>query len=395
MRSIFWEAALFSPTFPGPCILIITCCLRIHPFQAVYPNMDFVTSADAFFGSVREEYVDYQQSGFFVKSSRESLYVYQIETPRRTYTGLIGCADADDYRANNIRRHEHTLSEKEQQQMHLLIKRKAQVKPVLLTHAPVGAMDDFLRQFVRRDAPFLDIPLAKEGVVHRFWEIKDGPDIDRIQQWFEGSVPHSYIADGHHRTSTLALMDERLTRKDYQGEFDKILCAFFPVDELEILDFNRLLDNLNGRSLTTFLVELSRYFEMRKLDGPTRPERAHELTMLLGEEWFGLRWRSRWLEAAGSPADTLDARLLNRHILCDVLGIDDIRTDPRVRYVGGPAGPEGLLREAQRYDSAVGFCLYPVDAQDFMRIADAGDTLPPKSTWFEPRMKNGMLVKEF
>ena len=357
--------------------------------------MDFVTSADAFFGNVREEYVDYRQSGFFVKSSRESLFVYQIVSERRTYTGLIGCADAEDYRADRIRRHEHTLSEKEQQQMHLLIKRNAQVKPVLLTHAPVPALTEFLHAFAAANTPFLDIPLEKEGVTHRFFELKDGPDIDRVQRWFATAIPHSYIADGHHRTSTLALMDERLTGKDYQGEFDKILSAFFPVDELEILDFNRLLDNLNGRSLTTFLVELSKYFEMRKLDGPARPARAHEITMLLDGEWFGLRWRTRWIAAGDGPAATLDTRLLNRHILCDVLGIEDVRTDPRVRYTGGPSGPEGLQRDAQRYDSAVGFCLYPVAAQAFMQIADAGDTLPPKSTWFEPRMKNGMLVKEF
>ena len=368
--------------------------MRIHPFQAVYPNLDFVTSADAFFGSVSEEYNDYRESGFFVKSSRESLFIYRIETARRTYTGFIGCADADDYRANNIRKHEHTLSEKEQQQMHLLIKRKAQVKPVLLTYAPVADLRAFTEAYIRSRTPFLDITLEKEATRHCIWEIDAGPDIDRVQQYFNRSIPHTYIADGHHRTSTLALMDERLTGKNYQGEYDKILGAFFPVDELEILDFNRLLDNLNGRSLTTFLVELSRYFEMRKLDGPTRPAHQHELTMLLGEEWFGLRWREAWLRS-DNPATLLDARLLNKHILCDVLGIEDVRTDPRVQYVGGPSGPDGLQAVAHQRNAVLGFCLYPVGAAAFMQIADAGDTLPPKSTWFEPRMKNGMLIKEF
>ena len=368
--------------------------MRIHPFQAVYPNLDFVTSADAFFGAVREEYVDYRESGFFVKSSRESLFIYRIETARRTYTGFVGCADAADYRANNIRKHEHTLSEKEQQQMHLLIKRKAQVKPVLLTYNPVAALRTFTDTYTAERAPFLDITLDREATRHRFWEVDAGPDIDQIQQHFDSAISHTYIADGHHRTSTLALMDERLTGKHYQGEYDKILCAFFPVDELEILDFNRLLDNLNGRSLTTFLVELSNYFEMRKLDGPARPARPHELTMYLGDEWFGLRWRARWT-SGDNPAGLLDARLLNKHILCDVLGIEDVRTDPRVQYVGGPSGPDGLVAAAHQRNAVLGFCLYPVGAEAFMRIADAGDTLPPKSTWFEPRMKNGMLIKEF
>ncbi|RMG80895.1 MAG: DUF1015 domain-containing protein [Bacteroidetes bacterium] len=369
--------------------------MNLKPFQAVFPNPEYITSADHFMSTVKTDYNEYVASGFFEKSSREGFYVYQIQHFDKKYTGLVACVDIRDYLDGKILKHEHTLATKEQEQIHLLLRRNAQVKPILLTHPPKKDIAGLLKSEIAGRTPTLEIFFEKENQIHRFWQVSEGGRIEEIQLLFRSQVPRSYIADGHHRSAATARMFERAKDPDLAGRFDVLLAAFFATSELEILDFNRVIEGLNLVSPTRFMAELSRLFEIEPLSAPEKPAQKHEITLFINKEWYKLRWRESVLREESDKPVLLDVSLLNEKVLRDILGIEDVRTDARVKYVEGTKGAEGLTDKAIKNEFRVGFWLYPVAMEDFLKIADLGKTLPPKSTWFEPRIKNGLVVKEF
>ena len=369
--------------------------MNLKPFQAIIPKMEYISSADHFFGTVKEEYSEYMESGFFEKSPKEGIYIYQITQQNRTYLGLIACVDIKDYTSGNIIIHEKTLAIKEQQQIHLLLKRGAQVKPILLAHPKIETLDTLLRAQIKAAKPLYEVAFDLNQEKHAFWEIKDGDLIQDIQRIFKKKVPVSYIADGHHRSSATALMRDRTKSKEDHKSYDQLLCAFFPTSELEILDFNRVIEGLNEVSPTMFMAKLSQLFDIEALDEPVKPSKKHEIILYINKEWYKLNWRASILEEYKEEPVLLDVMLLNEKVLKGILNIADVRMDLRVKYVEGPQGLEGIKGKTLKNEQRIGFCLYPVDMQDFIKIADAGNTLPPKSTWFEPRIKNGLIVKEF
>lgn len=369
--------------------------MNLRPFQAIYPRMSFITSADHFFSTVREEYNEYSESGFFEKTASEGLYVYQISTPKKNYLGLVCCIDIQDFLDGKIKKHENTLASKEQQQMHLMLKRGAQVKPVLLTYKKVQKVDKLLKKVIEKEQPIQKIHFEKTNQTHSFWRISDGKTIQKIQQLFLDNVPCTYIADGHHRTSTTALMHQRLQATAEDKSYDQLLCAVFPTTELEILDFNRVVEIVGDFSPALFMAQLSKLCDIEVLPRARKPLAKGELTLFLDRTWFSLKWRNTVLEKAKNDNTVLDASLLNEEILKPLLHIKDVKTDSRVKYVDGPAGLPGIMTKVLKGENRMAFMLYPVEMDDFIAISDAGKTLPPKSTWFEPRIKNGLIVKEF
>ncbi|MDF1864501.1 MAG: DUF1015 family protein [Saprospiraceae bacterium] len=369
--------------------------MNLKPFQAVFPKMDFITSADHFFSTVKEQYPEYIESGFFEKSPQEGFYVYQIQQGERKFTGLVAGVDIHDYIDGRILKHEKTLSTKEQQQIHLILKRHAQVKPILLTYPKNEHISKLLKSQIDTKKPSIQIFFEQLNEKHSFWAIREGKMIEEIQQLFKKEVPQSYIADGHHRTSATALMYQRMKGKPTEKSFNKILCAFFETTELEILDFNRVIEGLNEVSPTYFMARISQLFEIEPLTTPIKPTKKHEITLYINKEWYKLTWKKEVLDSHQNEGVILDVSLLNELVLRDILGIQDVRMDLRVKYVEGPKGLEGLKGKALKNDQRIGFCLYPVNISDFIKISDHGKTLPPKSTWFEPRIKNGLIVKEF
>lgn len=369
--------------------------MRIKPFQAVYPNLDYVTSSDAFFSKVKYEYPEYKRNGFFDKTAQEAIYIYEIEAKHRTFTGLIACSAVEDYNEGNIKKHENTISSKEQQQMQLMISRDAVVKPVLLTYHGVSAIDQLIDQY-KKEHPFLyETSFLVDQQTHRFWEISDGNLINQFQTLFADQVKKTYIADGHHRCSTLALMNKRLKKKSDDSRFDVILSAFFPKDQLEVHDFNRVIQGLNDNTLTTFMAKISQLFDVEILNMPRKPSQKHEIVMFINREWFQLRWKKEVLASYQKTPVLLDASMLDEKVMKWILGIEDVRTDNRVKYVEGVKGLEEFRIKTLRQEESVGFCLYPVELQDLISIADMDKIMPPKSTWFEPRMKNGLIAQEF
>ena len=358
--------------------------------------MDFVTSNDAFFGSIRDEFNDYRKSGFFHQTEEAAVFVVEIENARRTYTGIIACADIRDFEEGHIKKHEGTLAAKEQQQMHLLIRFGAQTKPVMMAYRNRPEIDEFTEAVKAAGKPFLSIPFEGTEECHRFWRITNPERIARLQTFFREQIQTTYIADGHHRTTTLSIIHERLTGKPpYEGEYDMLLGAFFPMDQLEILEFNRVVKGRNENSLPKLIVRISQVCEIEILEQPTPPRQKFEFLMYLEGDWYRLRWKDNVLRQRRDRIALLDAHLLNEHLLRDILGVTDPRDDTRVRYVAGPLGLEGVRQETMKTSESVGFCLHPVSQADFRALADANQMLPPKSTWFEPRLKSGVLVKKF
>ena len=368
--------------------------MQILPFKAVYPNYDYLSSPASFFATVKEEYDDYYRSGFFLSHPQNAIYIYQIVRGEQTSTGIIAGVHISAYINQYLKRHEDTIADKEQKQIQLLLKRKASVKPVLLTYPTVDAIDQFLSSWVATHPVFFEIPIPEKQEMHRFWAIEDPADMLFLQQLFDRQVACTYIADGHHRSSALATLYNKLhTRRPQAFEF--LLCAFFPDSQIKIWDYNRVLDDLNGISPTRFMAGLSGVADIIPRQEPFKPERPHQLSMCIHREWYELNWKPAMLEAYAHKKVVLDVQLLDDNILRDLLGITDVRREPGITYLEGPQGMEGIRRKLVHNDHGVAFCLYPVKFEDFVQMAESDQIMPPKSTWFEPRLVNGMLAYDF
>jgi len=369
--------------------------MHIRPFRATCPKLEFINSTDSFFNSVKEEYLTYQQSGLFSRREAAAIFVYQIRSRQRQYTGIIACADIEDYLYGRILKHEHTLADQEQKQLQLLMHWQAAVKPVLVTYAAVPAIDDWVEEQIAGREPFLQVYFEQEQQVHALWEVAQAERIQDIRALFADRIRHAYIADGHHRTTSTALLYERTNAPGQRNPYTNLLCAFFPATDLDIHDFNRIVEGSADLSPSLFMARLAQLFHIEILKGPRRPGNKFEVLMFVNQEWYYLRWKPEVLAAYGHEPVVLDSHLLNELVLRDILGIEDVRTDRRVEYVEGPLGLEAVWRRAAEQDFRVGFCLFPVALTEMIALADQDRMLPPKSTWFEPRMKNGLIVYEF
>ncbi|MBP6827512.1 MAG: DUF1015 domain-containing protein [Saprospiraceae bacterium] len=367
--------------------------MKIKPFQAAYPKFDFIASPDSFCEDAKNSFCEFQANGFFDQSPVVAFYVYRIDSDTGSHIGLIAINEVEDFFAGKVKKHEKTLSEREQQQMQLFLRWKAILKPVLLTYPVAPDINRWLENHADRHSPLFSTHFEKDGQTHRVWAVADPADIHAVQQLFSEHVHRTYIADGHHRTTTIALLHDRFKGKKQELDFDHLFCAYFSSDQLEILDYNRVVEALSDISPTRFMVKMARIFDIEEIPEPRKPLEKHEIVMNIRKEWYNLRWKKEILDRYPPDHVVLDATLLNEFVLRDIIGIQDVRTDTRIFYVDGSKGLEGLRKTTQENDDRVGFLMHPVDFDDLMKMADTGESLPPKSTYFEPRMKSGMLVK--
>lgn len=362
--------------------------MQIEPFRPVLPNTALIAAADAFFGVVKEGYLDYRHRGMFIEHPREGLFVYRLTEAGRSYLGLICTMPAEQYDRGLIKKHEGTLAASEQQQLQLLLVREAVVKPVLLTYPAVAAIDEGLKTVADAGSPV--IYLEDGAVTHELFEVGlEHAQYATLVTAFAKTVPALYIADGHHRCSTIALYNKQLVTR---GEAPvPLLAALFSSEEVGVRAFHRAAQLPVELSPLALMARLGELFTIEPLLEPAMPERPHELTMLLADETFRLTWRPEHLPSHGI---VLDAGLFNQLVAGPVFGIDDVRTDQRISYVPGKRGLRGMLDKVQRRPDRVGFLLYGLEARDMFAVVDAGMIMPPKSTWFEPRLRNGLVVME-
>ena len=372
--------------------------MHIKPFRASHPLFDRIPAPDAFCSDAKNAFLDYQRDNLLARSAKAALYIYQIEHHHHhLHTGIVALNDVQDYFTGHIKKHEKTLREREQRQMELILRWGAILKPVLLTFPPVPELNTWLATFTAANQPLFETYFRKEGQTQRLWAIADQADIAHVQHLFEQEVHDVYIADGHHRTSTVALLHKEHKAEYPALDFDHLFCAFFPTDQLDILDYNRVVEGLNNLSAEQFFSRLAEVATIEYVEYPRKPRKKHELKLHFREHWYRLQWKPEVLAAfrPGSRAlpVLLDVSLLNELVLQNILGIRDFRTSSRISYVEGTKGLQGIRKAVRNANDRLGFVLHPILFDDMMQIADAGKVLPPKSTYFEPRMKSGLIIK--
>ena len=331
------------------------------------------------------------EAGVLVRDDKPCYYVYRLVMGDHIQTGIVAAGSVAAYEANRIRRHEHTTPVKEDDRVRQIEAVNAQTGPVFVTHRA----DQTVAAIVGRasaGAPNLQATLDN-GVEHTLWVVDDDPEIENLTNAFE-AMDAIYIADGHHRSAAASRVTaaRRQANPDHTGDesYNSFLVVSFPDDEVLILDYNRVLKDLNGLSAADFLARIEGEFTVAEQDAPVRPDGAGRFGMYVDGRWYALTVKGD-LPPESQPVARLDISLLGDRLLEPVLGISDPRTDKRIDFVGGARGLEELQRRVDSGDWAVAFALYPTSLADLMAVADAGEVMPPKSTWFEPKLADGIV----
>ena len=313
-----------------------------------------------------------------------SLYVYRLRMGNHVQTGVAGSYSVDEYDADIVKKHEHTRPDKEDDRTRHILELRAQTGPVFLTYNAAPAADAVVKRTVA-GPPLFDLT-APDEVQHTIWRVDAAGQRDLIAAF--GAVPALYIADGHHRAASAARVRRQLRGSNgAQGEWDTFLAVAFPANQLQVLPYNRVVKDLGAHTPESLLAALKQRMTVKP--GPATPARKGEVAMFLGEQWHTLALGPA---AAGlAAADRLDVSRLQDLVLAPLLGIGDVRTDKRIDFVGGARGTSELEKLVTTGKAAVAFSMYPVSVNDLMEISDAGSIMPPKSTWFEPKLRDGLL----
>jgi uncharacterized protein (DUF1015 family) len=321
-----------------------------------------------------------------------SFYLYAQTKDNRTQFGIVGCVSATEYLNDTIKKHELTRKEKEDDRTRHIMATNAHTGPVLLTYRSDPAIDAVVDRLSTREPD--NNFVADDGVRHRLWIIDNAGTIRSVPDLFT-KVQNLYVADGHHRSAAAVRIAQELAARnpEHRGdeEYNFFLAVLFPHDQLRIMDYNRAVKDLNRQSASEFLKEVDRRFGMKPQSSQARPAGKGEIGMYLGGQWYTLVIDPR-LQKGMDPVQQLDVSVLQNHLLAPVLGIEDPRTDRRIDFVGGIRGLNELERRVDSGEMSAAFALYPPSMEELLAIADAGKFMPPKSTWFEPKLRDGLVV---
>lgn len=366
--------------------------LRIDRAETCFD--DSVDTYDArVYEKARELLTEQIQDGVYVTEEKPCYYLYELVMDGRSQTGIVGCASIDDYERGVIKKHENTRADKEEDRIRHVDALNAQTGPIFLAYRD----RDDLREVVLRQkekAPLYDFT-SEDGISHKVYRVEGDEDTGRIRELF-GNMEQIYIADGHHRCVSAVKVGQKRRREHpgYTGEeeFNYFLSVLFPDSELKILDYNRVVKDLNGMTEEAFLEKISEHFSVECTGKePVRPAKKGQFGMCLGERWYRLTAKDTDAEKETNPVKGLDVSLLQDTLLEPVLGIKDPKTDKRIDFVGGIRGLSELERRVHT-DMAVAFSLYPTSIAELFAVADAGLLMPPKSTWFEPKLRSGLFI---
>lgn len=335
-----------------------------------------------------------KQEGVYITDEDRSYYIYQLVMDGRPQTGLVACSSVDDYMNHVIKKHENTREDKEIDRITHVDTCFAQTGPIFLAYRSDKGIHDIVASYVENETPIYDFT-AVDGIAHRVWKIAKKEDVDAIYKAFQ-NIQQIYIADGHHRAASAVKvgLKRRQENPGYTGEeeFNYFLSVLFPHDELRILDYNRTVKDLNGRSLTQFLEEISKNFIVEKAEGQVRPEKKGTFGMYTEGQWYHLTAKPELFEGKDAVG-SLDVSVLQDYLLGPVLGIGDPRTDQRIDFIGGIRGLSELEKRADS-DMKISFSMYPTSITELFDVADQELLMPPKSTWFEPKLRSGLFIHE-
>lgn len=366
-------------------------------YHIIKPEIDFGPDVDEHDACVYDRAVEnfnaFQQKGWLVQDQDEHYYIYAQTMNGRTQYGFVIAANVDDYMSGVIKKHELTRRDKEEDRMKHVRCNNANIEPVFFAFPDNDELEKIIREVTAKEAEYDFV--APDGFGHHFWVIDDKPTIERITELF-AAIPALYIADGHHRTAAAALVGAEKARNNpsHRGdeEYNYFLAVAFPASHLNIIDYNRVVRDLNGLTPSGLLEKLAENFIIEhKGTEEYRPDALHNFSLYLDGRWYSLTaMEGRYDDT--DPIGQLDVTISSDLILRDILGITDLRSDKRIDFVGGIRGLGELKRRVDSGEMAMALALYPVSMQQLMRIADTGNIMPPKTTWFEPKLRSGLVI---
>lgn len=364
------------------------------------PEIDLPETVDHYapevYAKAAENWKHFQQEGLFRKDEAPRLYLYRQVMVDHAQTGIVACSSVDDYFSGVIKKHEFTRPDKENDRLNHMYILQCQPEPVFLCYPDHEELDALVEKACGNTAVY-DFT-SDDGIRHVFWILEDPALIARITHIFKEEIPATYIADGHHRSAASALVGKRIAEEnpEHRGdeEYNFFLSVLFPASQLMIMDYNRLVKDLHGLSAEDFLAQCATHFTVAKSESRAKPSAPHSFGLYLGGQWYSLEANPGTYNDE-DPIAALDVTVLQEYLLGPVLGIRDQRTDKRIDFVGGIRGMEELEKRVDSGEMALAIALYPVSIRQLMDIAESGQVMPPKSTWFEPKLRSGLIVHAF
>lgn len=351
--------------------------------------------SDMVYNKSVENFKLFQNKGWLVQDDEAKFYIYAQTMDGRTQYGIVGCAACEDYENGVIKKHELTRPDKEEDRMILTRYLNANIEPVFFSYRAVPEIDKIVEDIVEnRKADYNFV--AEDGFGHHFWAINCSDTNKRIEELFATKVPATYVADGHHRTAAAARIGKEYAAKNpnHSGseEYNFFMAVHFPDSQLKIIDYNRVVKDLNGLNKDELIEKISEKFEVQNMGSSTyTPSKLHEFSMYIENNWYKLTAKEGTFDD-NDPIGVLDVTVLSKNILADILDIQDLRTSTRIDFVGGIRGLDELKRRVDKGDMKVAFALYAVSMEQLLNIADTGNIMPPKTTWFEPKLRSGLVI---
>ena len=368
-------------------------------YHIIKPEIDFEPGTgeheQKVYDRAVENFQKFQREGWLVKDEKEQYYLYAQTMDGRTQYGLVVGASVDDYLTGKIKKHELTRKEKEVDRMHHIEINNANIEPVFLSFPTNEVLEQVIAD-TAQTAPEYDF-VSEDGIGHTLWCIADDKVVNTITDAF-GKIPYLYIADGHHRTAAAAHVGEAKAKADanHTGaeEYNYLLAVCFPESHLKVMDYNRVVKDLNGLSDEEFLQKVALHFEIEeKGEEIYKPATLHNFALYLSGKWYSLTAKEGTYDDT-DPIGVLDVKISSDYILRDILNIQDLRTDKRIDFVGGIRGLGELKNRVDSGEMRMALALYPVTMRQIIDIADSGNIMPPKATWFEPKLRSGLIIHQ-
>lgn len=363
-------------------------------YHIIKPEINFPEGTSEYdprvYDSAAEQFENFQKNGWLLQDEQENYYLYAQTMNGKTQYGIVLCAHVDDYMNGNIKKHELTRRDKEDDRMKHVRITNANIEPVFLAFRHNDVLAELIKKYAAQE-PVYHFKAPVDGFIHQFWVIDNREDQDVITEEF-AKMDSLYIADGHHRSAAAARVGAEKGEKEGRGEHDYYMAVCFPAEQLTILDYNRVVKDLNGLSEEDFLKALEKNFTVAcKGEENYRPQKMHEFSLYVGGKWYSLEAKPGTFNE-NDPIGVLDVDISSRLILDEILNIKDLRSDKRIDFVGGLRGLGELKRRVDSGEMKMALALYPVSMQQIMDIADSGNIMPPKATWFEPKLRSGLVI---
>lgn len=363
-------------------------------YHIIKPEINFPEGTSEYdprvYDSAAEQFEKFQKNGWLLQDEQENYYLYAQTMNGKTQYGIVLCAHVDDYMNGNIKKHELTRRDKEDDRMKHVRITNANIEPVFLAFRHNDVLAELIKKYAAQE-PVYHFKAPVDGFIHQFWVIDNKEDQDAITEEF-AKMDSLYIADGHHRSAAAARVGAEKGEKEGRGEHDYYMAVCFPAEQLTILDYNRVVKDLNGLSEEDFLKALEKNFTVAcKGEENYRPQKMHEFSLYVGGKWYSLEAKPGTFNE-NDPIGVLDVDISSRLILDEILNIKDLRSDKRIDFVGGLRGLGELKRRVDSGEMKMALALYPVSMQQIMDIADSGNIMPPKATWFEPKLRSGLVI---